>query len=206
MASLRRLIDALETHTGIPGPVIGRYADKLAEAGHMPDADLLPDDAATLIVALAGARAATEAVEAVEVYLLAPLVASSIVTNTGQSPVDLNDESLDLNCNPDLAPAKENVIACLGLLIGEIAGQGGNQRGAVTVEIRQSIETPFASIYVKFSDESMRRFVFAPSERQEAPRPWQEWQQIDHALFAAVAALFGESHAAGAERTSLVLH
>jgi hypothetical protein len=173
VAALSRLIDALEFHTGIPGPVIGRYADKLAEAGHMDDGgDLLPEDAATLIVALAAARAATEAVEAVETYLQVPMVTPAIERT-------------------EFAAAQESVVACLTLLLEQIPLRAATGLpGPLTLRIRRSIEEPVASITITIGEDDSYRFMFAPARDRAMNSAWQEWQLIYDELFTAIAELF----------------
>jgi hypothetical protein len=137
------LIKTIHRVSGFPLSVLERTARKLTDAGLLPGSggDLLPEDAATLVVALAAARSPTEAVDVVRAYLETPLTGSQFNGPNGVTP---------LIVSPDVpAAVQENAIAALGHFLGGEPLMSVTPKSLRTL-IHRSAEFPLLEIILEF--------------------------------------------------------
>ena len=205
MAKLTDVQTVLERMTGMHPNAIDRSVRKLVEGGSLPPADFAPHDAATLLVALAAARAPIEALEAVADYRQAPLV--SAMTSTGGSEVAL---VIDADRQPvrdigEWAAVRSGAIDAVALFIRKIpALRRAGRPHAVCLEIAMQPGAPIAALAFVHAPERALRLIYSDPRRSADLASWTTSRFVDSPVFDAVAALFDDTTIATAEAPAAI--
>jgi hypothetical protein len=143
MTTQEQLIKTIHRVSGFPLSVLERTARKLTDAGRLPGSggELLPEDAATLVLALAAGRSPAEAVGVVTAYQAAPLTGAMFTGPGGCTPLVIG---------PTVPLAvQESAITALGFYIGGEAAYTTTPK-SLRMLIHRSAEFPLMALVLQF--------------------------------------------------------
>jgi hypothetical protein len=197
MSNRRQLLKLLCRTAG--GPDVERIADDLTAAGILTACDdLLPEDAATLLVAIATAPSPDDAADAVRAYNNSPLTAAVFTDHNGQIiPLEVSDRAA-------CAELLEGVIAALAAFIGR-TNVTANPPKSVRVDVRRTVSAPLAALHLEEAGGAVMQLQYGSRAALDAPG-MVSMTIIPAALVAAVAALFDNKPVAMTDARPLLMN